>query len=601
MFNPPQKIICVYRKTPSMERQEELCERFNISRPLVSLLANRDITEDEQIKKILSKSLEDMNDYNNLIDIKKACEKIRDVAASEKHIRIIGDYDIDGVCSTYILYKGISDFIIKTGGSAIISYDIPDRITDGYGLNKNLIDKARSAKVDLIVTCDNGISAGEQIAYAKSLGIEVIVTDHHEVSSMPQDAYAIIDQKRPDSAYPFYDICGAVIAYKVIQCLYDLENIRYQDTKSNGINVKKDMVAMEFLEFAALATVGDIMPLVDENHIIVKLGLIKMKHTQNFGLRELIRVQNLEGKDLTVYHLGFIIGPCINAAGRLASAKEAMKLLLSTSENEARNIALSLKQTNDERKGICNKAENDAIKYVSENFDENTKVIILYMKDVHESLCGIIAGRVKETFYRPTIVLTDAHTEGEEIIKGSGRSIPEYNMFKHLEEVKHLFTNFGGHKLAAGMSLKKENLQTFIDELNKNAHMEFNTDQLDINGDNIPETLQEKVFMDAVIPVGKISMEFIEDIKKLEPYGQSFIAPSFFARKNSFTVKGTYGDAGKIVQLQLNDGTGVNRKAVYFGGTAPLDGKQTIDIIYQPDINEFGNTKTIDIKIKNIL
>ncbi len=602
MFNPPEKIISVYRKTPSVQRQEELCKKFNISRPLVSLLANREITNDDAIKKILSSDLEDTNDYHLLNDIEKACDKIRDVALADKHIRIIGDYDIDGVCSTYILYKGISDYIIKMSGNAIISYDIPDRITDGYGLNKSLIDKANSAQVDLIITCDNGISAVEQIKYAKSLGIEVIVTDHHEVSTFPSDAYAVIDPKRLDSTYPFRDICGGLVAYKVIEALYDKAGIRYILKEDKGKCIKKDVVAINFLEFAALATVGDIMPLVDENHIIAKLGLIKMKHTDNLGLKELIRVQGLEGKDLSIYHLGFIIGPCINAAGRLASAKDAMKLLLSSNAEQARTLALNLKQKNDERKGICNKAEADAIKYVSETFTEDKKVIVVYMKDVHESLCGIIAGRVKETFYRPTIVLTDAHSEdGSEIIKGSGRSIPEYDMFAHLLKIKDLFTAFGGHRLAAGMSLKKENLNQMIEELESGATFEFSKGEKDIDGNEIPEVLQEKVFMDAKLPIGKMTMDFAFDIKKLEPYGTGFSQPNFYAAGNNFVIKGVYGDNGKIVQLFLTDETSISPvKAVYFGGSSPLEGKKTIDIIYQPEINEFNGTKTLDLKIKTI-
>lgn len=603
MFNPPEKIICVYRKTPSVQRQEELCKKFNISRPLVSLLANRGITSDDDINKILSSRLEDMNDYHLLNDITKACEKIRDVALSEKHIRIIGDYDIDGVCSTYILYKGISDYITKMSGDAVISYDIPDRILDGYGLNKNLIDKAKSARVDLIITCDNGISAIEQIKYARSLGIEVIVTDHHEVSSFPEGAYAVIDPKRLDSTYPFRDICGGLVAYKVIQALFDQDNIRYEEKLEKGKTVKKDVVALNFLEFAALATVGDIMPLVDENHIVAKLGLIKMKYTENLGLRELIKVQSLEGKDLSVYHLGFVIGPCINAAGRLASAKDAMKLLLSSNIEQAHELALSLKQKNDERKGICSKAEADAVNYVKENLTEDTKVIILYMENVHESLCGIIAGRVKETFYRPTIVLTNAHTEdGTEIIKGSGRSIPEYDMFSHLLKVQDLFVAFGGHKLAAGMSLKKENLEKFKEEMQNSAVMEFQKGEIDIEGSEVPEVLKEKIYMDAVVPVGKMSLEFAQDIKKLEPYGQSFPQPNFYAKGNNYIIKGVYGDNGKIVQLLISDESSISPcKGVYFNGTDPLGDKKTIDIIYQPEINEFGGTRSLNLKLKTIL
>lgn len=497
------------------------------------------------------------------------------IAAGEK-IRVIGDYDIDGVCATYILLTGLK----KVGAN--VDTVIPDRIKDGYGINEQLIDQAKEDGVQLIVTCDNGIAALSQIAYAKELGMKVLVTDHHEVpfeeteegrfEKLPP-ADVIINPKQERCSYPWKGLCGGAVAWKLVAALYETYAVSMEE-------------AYILLEFAAIATVGDIMELQDENRIIVKEGLKRIHHTKNIGLKSLIQVNGLERDSIGAYHIGFVLGPCINAGGRLDTAKRALELFASEDKESADRLAGDLKALNDSRKELTKEGVEEAIRQVQETGRRSERVLVIYLPDCHESIAGIIAGKVKERFYRPTIVLTDA----EEGIKGSGRSIPGYHMFEELCKVGELFTKFGGHPMAAGMSLPKENLQKLRSQLNKNCTL---TD----------EDMIEKLSIDIAMPIQYINEDFINELKVLEPFGNGNSKPLFAERDFHVLQSQVLGKNKNTVKVYGTNAAGCHMEGLYFGNPEDLlkllEKKDTISITYYPAVNEFRGRKTLQIMIQD--
>ena len=564
----------IYNKKRNVK---EISQKFGIS-PLTSvILCNRDLFEDADISKILSSDLNDLNPAKLLPDVDKGAKLLNEYILSGKSIRIVGDYDVDGVCSTFIL----CDCIKKLGGN--VSYYIPDRFSDGYGINISIIDKAIEDKVDLIITCDNGIAAKEQIAYAKSKGIEVIVTDHHDITELPKDAYAIIDPKRKDlnNTYPFAEICGAVVALKFMIRYYEL----FGD-KSETLAEKDNSILENYLDFAMIATISDIMPLVDENHIIAKVGLKKIASTRNKGLKKLLDISGFDyvNKELTAYHIGFIIGPLINAAGRMDSAIEALKLFLEEDDDRILSIAMSLKKLNDERKNMTETGTKLAISKIEEEYI-NDKVIVIYIEGLGEQVAGIVAGRIKDRYNKPVIVLTDTNAEDE--AKASCRSIEAYDMFLSLSVHKDIFLKFGGHKLAAGFSIKKSDIDALRKMLN---------DESVLTNDDFAK----KIYIDADFPFYEMNESIVKDIEKLEPYGQKFTRPVFATKDTTTKIENVYGSEQNVVKLSLTK-DGRTSKGVLFEDATIIKERLTkgneLDIVYYPKINEYMGYTSIDINL----
>lgn len=555
-----------------------LAARLGVSPISVRIMRNRGIETEEGMYRYLYGTPEDMYDGRLMRDMEKAAGLLMEKIRSGKRIRIIGDYDIDGVCSTYLLYTGLNRVcreIEKKQGiyseNSIIDYEIPDRIRDGYGINMSIIRQAEKDQIDTIITCDNGIAAASEIAEAKRAKMTVIVTDHHEVpigasgQVLPM-ADAIVNPKQEGDAYPFKEICGAVVVYKLLETLYEYAGIPKAEWK-------------ELLEFAAIATVGDVMRLQDENRLIVKYGLKQIAATKNLGLRKLIEKNDLDPASLSAYHIGFVIGPCLNAGGRLQTAKLALRLLLADSDEKAEQLAEQLKALNDIRKDMTKAGEEAAIRQVEEKYSSD-RVLVVYLPECHESLAGIIAGRVREYFHKPAIVLTD----GEQIVKGSGRSIEQYHMFKGLTEVAELLPKFGGHPMAAGLSIEKKDIDEFRRRLNENAKL---TEE-----DFIP-----KLWIDVPMPLEYVSEQLVEELKLLEPFGQGNEKPKF--AQKGITIRSTriLGRNRNAVRLSLVTESGFTMDGLWFGDAdrflEELDGKNTIDIIYYPDVNEYNGTKTL--------
>ncbi|MBR1453819.1 MAG: single-stranded-DNA-specific exonuclease RecJ, partial [Lachnospiraceae bacterium] len=536
------------------------------------ILCNRDISDFTFISKILSTNINDINDEKALLDIDLACNTLNIAINAKKNIRIIGDYDVDGVCATFILYDGIRKFTEN------VSYYIPDRFKDGYGINKNIIDDAIKDKIDLIITCDNGIAANNEIDYANKNGISVIVTDHHDIQELPEKALAIVNPKREDenANYPFKGICGAVVAMKYMMRFYDLYK------KELGRNY----VLESYLEFATIATISDIMPLIDENHIIVKQGLKKILNTNNKGLKKLLEVSEIdfENRGLTTYHIGFIIGPLINAAGRMEEAKKALALFLSQDDIEINEIALKLKTLNNERKQMTDNGVKLAIKSVEEKFIED-KVLVIYVEGLGEQVAGIVAGRIKDKYNKPTIILTD--TVETEVAKASCRSIEAYNIFEALNLHHDMLLKFGGHKLAAGFSILKNDIDTLRRMLNEEAKLE-------------ESDFVKKVYIDAEFPFYEMSEDVVNDIEKLEPFGQSFERPKFATKSVKVKILNVYGNNKNIVRLSLEKD---NKYAVgvLFEESYILEERLKksieLDIVYYPKINEYKGNKSIEINV----
>lgn len=549
---------------------KEISQKFGIT-PLTSvILCNREIYDDEEVKKILSEDISDLNDASLIPDVDKAADILHEYILARKNIRIVGDYDIDGVCATYILYDAIKRLGAK------VSYAIPDRISDGYGINTGIIDKAISDKIDLIITCDNGIAAAEQITYAKKNNIEVIVTDHHDISELPRDAVAVIDPKRKDveKPYPFESICGGVVAWKFMTRYYEL----YENDNAFIID--------NYLEFAMLATIGDIMPLVNENHIIAKLGLKRILSTKNHGLKKLLEVTGIDfnNKDITTYHVGFIIGPLINAAGRMDKATLALRLFLSENSKEIDEIAESLKELNDERKAMTENGTKLAIDMIESNY-KNDKVLVIFVEELKEQVAGIVAGRIKEKYNKPTIVLTNTMENNE--AKASCRSIEAYDIFEALSVHREMFSKFGGHKLAAGFSMAKDDISRLRTLLNSECKL-------------LDEDFIVKVHIDAEFPFYSFDLNLMNELSRLEPYGQSFQTPLFATKGVKCCIKNVYGVNKNVVKLSLSK-DGKETTAVAFTESDVLkdriDEKSIIDIVYKPKINEFRGQKSIDINV----
>ena len=550
-----------------------LAMRLGVSPVAVRIMRNRGLLDEREMRKYLYGTLDDLYDPRQMKGMETAAGIIEKKLIEGKKIRIIGDYDIDGVCSTYILLNGFH----RAAGNGQIDYEIPDRIRDGYGINESIIRQAAEDGIDTLVTCDNGIAALKEISIAKQLGMTVVVTDHHEV---PVDAYgqilppadAVVDPKQDGETYPYHEICGAVVAWKLINVIYEDLGIPEHEW-------------MELLEFAAIATVGDVMKLQDENRLIVKYGLKKIGSTKNTGLRMLVEKNNLDINNLSAYHIGFVIGPCLNAGGRLKSAKVALRMLLEQDPDRVSGLADELKELNDVRKDMTAKGETEAIEQV-ERFYMSDKVLVVFLPECHESLAGIIAGRLREHFHKPSFVLT----RGEQSAKGSGRSIEAYHMYQGLCEVSDLLVKFGGHPMAAGLSIEESDIDEFRRRLNENAKL--------TEDDFVPQ-----IWIDVPMPFEYVNEKIVDELKGLEPFGQGNEKP-LFAQK-SLTIRNVrvLGKNRNVVKMNLVTNTGHPFDGLLFAdGDRFLEeqtGQNTIDMIYYPDVNEYNGTRTLQAIIKN--
>ena len=553
-----------------------IAARFHISPVTARIIRNRDVEGETAIDRYLNGTLDQLYDPHLMKDMDKAASLILEKIQAGARIRIVGDYDIDGVCSTYLLYRGLS----RCGGH--VDYQIPERIRDGYGINESIIRKAKEDGIDTIVTCDNGIAALEQVRLAKELGMTVIVTDHHEVvraedgSQILPEADAVVNPHRDDCPYPFAGICGGVVAYKLVQVLYEQNRIPEQEWK-------------DMLEFAAIATVGDVMKLQDENRIIVRWGLKQIPHTASAGLRALVEACGLDICNLTAYHIGFVIGPCLNASGRLKTAQLALELLLCEAGTpaalRAEEMAAELKLLNEERKDMTQAGMEQAFEQVDTELADDD-VLVVYLPDCHESLAGVISGRVREHFHKPSLVLTMIG----DMVKGTGRSIEPYHMFRELTKVRDLLPKFGGHPMAAGLSIKEEDGPAFRKRLTENAEL--------TEDDFIP-----RVWIDVPMPLEYVTEGLVEELKRLEPFGQGNEKPLFAQKGLMIRSLRVLGKNRNVVKLGLVTDTGLSMDGLLFGdGDAfqkELAGKDRIDIVYYPDINEYNGNRTLQAVIRN--
>ena len=555
---------------------QKIAEEFGIDPVIARLIRNRDVQDMEAIRSYLHGTLKELPSPWKMKDIDKAVEILKKKITQKKRIRIIGDYDIDGVTATCILLKGLSRL-----GADVDTY-IPDRVKDGYGMHEQLIDKALEDRVDTILTCDNGIAAAEEIAYARKEGITVIITDHHDVPFRDTEngrmwiipeADAVINPKQSDCPYPNKNICGAVVAWKLIWALYEASGI-----EKNEI--------WDFLEFAAIATVGDVMDLQGENRIIVKEGLKKLSNTSYEGLKALIRVNNLEGADITAYHVGFVLGPCINASGRLDTAARALELLCADNLDMAMKLADDVYDLNQRRKAMTEQGKEQAIQAIENSQMNEDRVLVVYLPECHESLAGIIAGRIREAYNKPVFVLTKS-SEG---VKGSGRSIEAYSMYEELVKCRDLMTQFGGHPMAAGLSMEEKNVEAFRRRLNENCTL---TEQ----------ELIPKIMIDVPMPISYLTKQLTEQLKVLEPFGKGNTKP-LFAQKHLRAVGiRILGRNRNVAKMLLMDEHGNKMDAVYFGEASEfvtfVQTHETISVTYYPEINVYQGRETLQIVIKN--
>lgn len=557
---------------------EAIAKKYQISPMLARLIRNRDIIGDDNIANYLNGTEADLHDGFLMKDMKRAIAILSNKIQEGKKIRVMGDYDIDGVNASYILKEGLQ----KLG--ACVDTDIPDRMKDGYGLSKLLIDRAILDGVDTIITCDNGIAAYDEIEYGKQQKLTIIVTDHHEIPYQEYDgrkeyiipkADAVVNPHQIDCSYPFKGLCGAAVAYKVIESLY----------KEKG----KSLEEIEYLiQNVAIATIGDVMDLVGENRIFVKKGLRLLKTTENLGLKALMECNQIDKNRLSSYHIGFIIGPCINASGRLDTAKRALELLEAKTTRDAVRIAEDLKVLNDNRKELTEKGVEQAVKLIETTSVGKDRVLVIYLPDCHESIAGIIAGRIKERYYKPTFVLTKA----EHGVKGSGRSIEAYNMYEEMCKCKTIFTKFGGHKLAAGLSLEEENIESFRQKINELAQL---TD----------EDLCPKVSIDMRLPFSFISEEFIQELELLEPFGKGNSKPVFAEKNIRVRNPRIIGKNKNVLKFQAEDLNGNKIDAIYFGDVQKcmeyMQSQEQLSVTYYPAVNEFQGNKTLQIIVENYL
>jgi len=516
----------------------EMAKKYGIDPLIARIIRNRDIIDEKEITEYLYGGKEALHNPHLLKDVDKAAEIIAEGIAEKKTMRIIGDYDIDGVNATYILLDGIR----RCGGN--VDAAIPDRMKDGYGINEHLIEQALSDGKELLITCDNGIAAINEINFAKEKGMTVVVTDHHEIpyrnteqgkEFLRSKADAIVNPKQADCPYPCKGICGAVVAWKLVQVLYERMDIPVEE-------------ADIFIENAGFATVGDVMDLTGENRILVKLGLKALEDTKNPGMKALIAKNKLSDKPLSAYHIGFVLGPCINASGRLDTAKRSLELLLERDEVKASALAGELVELNESRKYMTQQETQKALEQIEKEGREKDKVLVVYLPECHESLAGIIAGRIREAYQRPVFVLT----RGEEGVKGSGRSIEAYSMFDKMTEVAELFTKYGGHPMAAGLSMREEDIDTLREQLNQKAELS-------------EEDMAEVVRLDAVLPMSYFTVDTIRQLSVLEPCGKSNTKPVFADRNIKITRAGIVGVNRNVLKLHLLDSKGNPVAGVYFG------------------------------------
>lgn len=563
----------VYNKKADFQK---IGSEFGIDPVIARLIRNRDIQDMKEIRSYLYGTLAEIPSPWKMKDMERAVQILQKKITQKKKIRIIGDYDIDGVTATCILLKGL-----KRLGANVDTY-IPDRVKDGYGMHEQLIDKALEDGIDTILTCDNGIAAAAEIEYAKKEGLTVIVTDHHDIPFRDTEdgriwiipkADAVVNPKQNDCLYPNKNICGAVVAWKLIWALYE------------RLGIDSDEI-WDFLELAAIATVGDVMDLQGENRIIVKEGLKKLSSTSFEGLKALIRVNNLEGAEITAYHVGFVIGPCINASGRLDTAARSLELLLADNMEDAMKLADDLYDLNQSRKAMTEQGKEQAIQSIEENNLGKDRVLVVYLPDCHESLAGIIAGRIREAYNKPVFVLT----KGADGVKGSGRSIEAYSMYEELVKCSDLLTQFGGHPMAAGLSMEEKNVELFRRRLNDNCTL---TEQ-----DLIP-----KIMIDVPMPISYLSKKLTEQLKVLEPFGKGNSKP-LFAQKNLRAVGiRVFGRNRNVAKMLLIDENGIKMDAVYFGEAQEfvdfVQAHDTISVTYYPEINVFQGRENLQVVIKN--
>lgn len=567
----------------------EIAKKFNINPIVARIIRNRDVVGDDEIEKYLNTNIDTLSSPWLFKDMDKAVDILKIKIAGKNKIRIISDYDVDGICSGYILNKALSEL------GADVDVVVPHRVNDGYGINESLIQDAKDAGVDTIVTCDNGIAASEQVDFAKELGMTVVITDHHEVPFVEEDgekkyivpnADAVVNHKQSTCEYPFKDLCGAMVAYQLMRALYE----------SMGQNQKN---LESLLVYGAMATVCDVVPLRGENRTIVKTGLELIKTTKDVGLNALMDACGINKESVGSYHFGFILGPCLNASGRLDTAKRAVDLLNETDSEKASADAKKLKSLNDERKDITEQGAKEAIDMAREMKD---KILVLYLPDCHESVAGIIAGRVKEFFNKPSIVLTDA----EDCVKGSGRSIDEYDMFENLSQVKDLFLKFGGHKMAAGLSIEKENIEELRTRLNEKCTL-------------TEEDLMKKIEVDSELPFKFATFGLVNDLKKLEPFGVGNKKPIFAGKDIQINRIKILGKEGKAIRLEMTDESGFKMQGIMFNKSkrfmkflSDKFGQDEIDkamegvtneiklmLLYYPNINEFNGRQYLQLIIES--
>ena len=550
--------------------------QFHIDPVIARLIRNRDVVGEEKIKEYLLGTIDTIPSPWLMKDMKKAVDILEKKIHQEAKIRIIGDYDIDGVTSTYILLKGLTRI-----GANVDTY-IPDRVADGYGIHEHLIDRAESDKIDTIVTCDNGIAACAEIQMAKEKGMTVIVTDHHDIPYREENgerrvilppADAILNPKQYDCLYPNKNLCGAVVAFKYITALYERFDIQ-----------KKELE--DYYELVAIATVGDVMDLQGENRILVKEGLRRLPNTKNKGLQELIRANNLEDSKITAYHIGFVLGPCINASGRLDTAARSLALLNAPTKEEAAKLAGDLTALNQSRKALTEKGKEEAIQLIETTELKNDRVLVVYLPECHESLAGIIAGRLREKYHKPAFVLT----RGEKCAKGSGRSIESYSMYDELVKCADLMVQFGGHPMAAGLSIEEENIEKFREQLNQNCTL-------------TEEDLRPKIVIDVAMPISYITKELVEQISLLEPFGKGNVKPIFAQKGLRVLDSNIIGKNKNVVKLKLLDPQGAIIEGIYFGEADDfmnfIREKDSISVTYYPEINRFRGRESLQIIIQN--
>lgn len=553
-------------------RFDEIGKKYGIDPVVARIMRNRDVTEDGEIESYLNGTTASMGNPWLLKDAKEGAELLREKIQEKKKIRIIGDYDIDGVMSTYILLQAIREL----GG--VVDVEIPDRIKDGYGVNEQLVEQAVADGVDTILTCDNGIAAKKELEAARDAGLTVIITDHHEIPYQEEEQEriylipkvdAVIDPKQEECTYPYKGICGAVVAWKLIQVLYETMGRDRQE-------------ADKFLEYAAFATVGDVMELRGENRILVKEGLKRLNQTENMGLKALIFRNQLQNREIKAYHIGFVLGPCLNASGRLDTARKALKLLCAENWQEAVSLAEDLTRLNEIRKDMTQKGVEEAVNQIEQSPWKQDKVYVVYLPECHESIAGIIAGRIREKYHRPVFVLTKA-AEG---VKGSGRSIEAYSMYEELCKCQELLDKFGGHPMAAGLSMQEEHIEEFRQMLNRNSVLE--------DGD-----IEPVIRFDAVLQLKDWTEERVRQLEKLEPFGNGNEKPIFAAKNLRAQHIRQVGKEGQMQKMVLMDKDGTKCEAISFENHNISEGEE-FRILYYPQINSYGGYETIQLVISGI-